>query len=343
MGGKLTTEQVKNRLREVFKDKYDLSKIDYKNRRTKVEIICKEHGSWSTRTEQLFRGQGCPSCSGRTVTKKNSVEVNFKDLTDEWDYSKNEISPGEISFGSSKKVWWICPKGHSFDMSPKSRTRKGKEQNCPYCSNKRINNTNSLRTLKPEWIEEWNFKKNHKYTPDNIGINSNHNVWWICPEGHEWFTSPNDRSQYETGCPNCSISGYKTELEGYLYLHKVRVGEKIGFKYGITNYPKQRIYHLKSRNIISSDKEKLVEISNLFIYKGPGHLILEFEGIIRDLFGKNFFSKDELPDGYTETLKFKSNTPLKINSLLKMKGFELYSKETNLYYFWLTHLRILKF
>ena len=45
---------------------------------------------------------------------------------------------------------------------------------------------------------------------------------------------------------------------------------------GITNYPKKRINHLRSRNIISKNKES--EIENIFIFKGPGDLILDCEG-----------------------------------------------------------------
>ena len=63
-------------------------------------------------------------------------------------------------------------KGHSYDMSPKTRTRKGKQQNCPFCSNLRIDESNSIRNLKPEWVVQWDYDKNSSRTPDNTGINS---------------------------------------------------------------------------------------------------------------------------------------------------------------------------
>ena len=90
---RLTTEEVKLRIQEVHGNKYDLSKVNYKNRRSKIEIICTKHGRWLTLTEQLFRGQGCPVCGGKTVTKENSLELNFKSLISEWDFDKNKISP----------------------------------------------------------------------------------------------------------------------------------------------------------------------------------------------------------------------------------------------------------
>ena len=42
-------------------------------------------------------------------------------LIKEWDYSKNTILPTDVSFGSAKKVFWICPKGHSYEATVYSR------------------------------------------------------------------------------------------------------------------------------------------------------------------------------------------------------------------------------
>lgn len=43
---KTDTENFKKRLRTIFGDKYDYSKIKYTNTTTKVEIICPTHGSF---------------------------------------------------------------------------------------------------------------------------------------------------------------------------------------------------------------------------------------------------------------------------------------------------------
>ena len=41
---KLTTEEFIKKAREVHGDRYDYSKVEYVNKKTKVCIICKEHG-----------------------------------------------------------------------------------------------------------------------------------------------------------------------------------------------------------------------------------------------------------------------------------------------------------
>ena len=62
-GRRLTTEEFIKKAKEVHGDKYDYSKVEYKNTSTKVCIICPEHGEfWQTPNEHL-QGHGCRKCS----------------------------------------------------------------------------------------------------------------------------------------------------------------------------------------------------------------------------------------------------------------------------------------
>ena len=62
----LTTTEFIERATKVHGDRYDYSKVDYLNRREKVEIVCKEHGSfWQTSANHLYNEQGCPACGLR--------------------------------------------------------------------------------------------------------------------------------------------------------------------------------------------------------------------------------------------------------------------------------------
>lgn len=59
---RLTNEEFIEKARLVHEDKYDYSKVQYKNTATKVCIICPEHGEfWQTPNNHLF-GAGCPTC-----------------------------------------------------------------------------------------------------------------------------------------------------------------------------------------------------------------------------------------------------------------------------------------
>lgn len=46
MTRKLTTEEFVQKAREIHRDKYDYSKVEYKNSNEKVCIICPKHGKF---------------------------------------------------------------------------------------------------------------------------------------------------------------------------------------------------------------------------------------------------------------------------------------------------------
>ena len=79
---------------------------------------------------------GCPYCSGNKVGNENNLQFKFPEIAKEWHPTKNKIPPSEFTYGSHKKVFWLCPLGHSYDQRIDSRTGKRK-QGCPYCAGKK--------------------------------------------------------------------------------------------------------------------------------------------------------------------------------------------------------------
>ena len=98
-------------------------------------------------TVRISKGSGCPKCGyskkmqatrERNVVKnKKDLETKFPEIAAEWDYDKNgDLDPSRISFGSNKKVWWRCPKGHSYEAWITDRTGRHKS-GCPYCAGRK--------------------------------------------------------------------------------------------------------------------------------------------------------------------------------------------------------------
>jgi len=57
---------------------YDYSKSKYVNARTKVIIICLEHGEFQQRPTSHLTGYGCPSCARKkTITAKTKTTEQF--------------------------------------------------------------------------------------------------------------------------------------------------------------------------------------------------------------------------------------------------------------------------
>jgi very-short-patch-repair endonuclease len=61
---KSTLQEFIEKARKVHGNKYDYSKVEYKNTRTKVCIICPEHGEfWQRPDHHLNLKHGCPKCN----------------------------------------------------------------------------------------------------------------------------------------------------------------------------------------------------------------------------------------------------------------------------------------
>ncbi len=109
--------------------------------------------------------------------------INNKKLMKEFNYEKNTLNPNNLTFGSNKKVWWKCEKGHEWYVSVSNRTRG---TGCPYCMNRLImKGYNDLFTTNPELKSFWNYEKN-EVLPSEIGKGSAKKYWWKCEKNHEW-------------------------------------------------------------------------------------------------------------------------------------------------------------
>ena len=76
-----TSEEITEKAREIFGNRYDYSKVNYKDWKTKICIICPEHGPfWKTPYNHIKLKEGCPACNGRYVkTMKFNLLQEFKD------------------------------------------------------------------------------------------------------------------------------------------------------------------------------------------------------------------------------------------------------------------------
>lgn len=122
----------------------------------------------------------------KLIKGESDLATLHPDLVKEWHPIKNgDLMPEDISSGSGKEVWWLCPEGHTYSMVVNQRTKRG--YGCPYCSGHRaIRGINDLATSNPELSEEWNYEKNNNLTPYDVTAGSHKKVWWLCGKGHPY-------------------------------------------------------------------------------------------------------------------------------------------------------------
>lgn len=157
-------------------------------------------GKWQS---QVKERRGCPYCSGfKALPGFNDIGTTNPELLSEWDWEKNVKGPENYTKGSQKKVCWICPKGHSYDMDVRLRA---KGYQCPICRNKRLlKGYNDLATVHPEIAAQWDYEKNGGQLPEEFVLSAKKSFWWKCNVcGYEWKTAIANRHR-GTGCPACN-------------------------------------------------------------------------------------------------------------------------------------------
>lgn len=133
----------------------------------------------------------------------NDLSTTNPGLAKEWNYIKNgNLTPKDITSGSSKKVWWICSEGHEWQATICSRNNGN---GCPYCSGRVLMpGINDFLSAYPDIAKEWHPTKNGDLTPDKITARNSKKVWWLCSQcGHEWETRVVHRANGH-GCPICA-------------------------------------------------------------------------------------------------------------------------------------------
>ena len=139
-----------------------------------------EHPSWPAiigNRARFKNPRGCPYCSGAKVIPSESLAGRFQDLMKEWHPTKNKnLDPFKVHPFGVRRVWWLCSTcHHEWDTFVRSRTET--DQGCPKCREKEDEKI-SLKALRPDLIEEWNYKKNGDLLPEHLKVASNKKVWW---------------------------------------------------------------------------------------------------------------------------------------------------------------------
>ena len=202
----LTKEEFVKKALKVHGDKYDYSKVEYVGSKTKVCIICSEHGEFYQRPGDHLKSCGCPKCKGDktrercTLTKEEVIKKFREKHNDKYDYTKVEY------VNCDTKVCIICPDHGEFWQTPRVHLRGS---GCPKCGGHYVPTTE-------EWIASVNEVHGGKYDYTNVTyVNSATKVCIICPEHGEFWQTPNHHIR-GVGCPKCNLSHLERDVMNYL-------------------------------------------------------------------------------------------------------------------------------
>ena len=185
---RLTVEEFISRAKNLYGDKYDYSKVEYKNTETKICIICPEHGEWWVTPHNFFYGHVCPTCSGRQRrTKEVFIVRALKKHGKRYDYSKVDYKGAEIP------VCIICPIHGEFWQKPVYHMNGN---GCPACFA-------TPKSTTEEFIQKARDIYGDTYDYSRVDYQGNKTkVCIICSEHGEWWVTPNNFLR-GSRCPGC--------------------------------------------------------------------------------------------------------------------------------------------
>lgn len=162
---RLTKEEFILKAREIHGWKYDYSKVEYKNNRTKVCIICPEHGEFWQAPSCHLNKEGCRMCSNeklskeRLKTNENWIEQCNKIHNNKYEYNKT------VYKGYRKKVIITCPiHGDFVQLAYNHLQGKG----CPKCR------MSHLEVEIEKLLIENNIKFIEQYRPKFLNVGKSH-------------------------------------------------------------------------------------------------------------------------------------------------------------------------
>lgn len=114
----------------VHGDRYDYSNVKFTSIKSKVEVICKIHGSYFPITYNHSIGQNCKKCADKTIDVLEFSRICTEIHNSKYDYSKVNYK------NISDKVEIICPVHGSFNQTPRGHLHSKK--GCPKCQDNRL-------------------------------------------------------------------------------------------------------------------------------------------------------------------------------------------------------------
>ena len=203
----MTTDEFIKKAIQIHGNRYDYSKVEYVNAKTKICIICPKHGVFYQLPNSHLQGRGCKKCYSEKLSLGTNIfiESSKKIHGDKYDYSK-------VNYVNNRtKVCIICPEHGEFWQTPDSHLQgKG----CYKCS---LANRASKRKLSnDEFIEKARLVHGDKYDYSKVDyVNNYTKICIICPKHGEFWQTPSNHLKYN-GCPVCNESKLETEIRVFL-------------------------------------------------------------------------------------------------------------------------------
>jgi len=244
------TEEFIVKAQSIHQHKYDYTNVTYVTAKSKVIIICPEHGEFTKTPNKHLSGQGCPDCSIQNY--KELKTKKFEDFVKEADaLHGSKYSYIESTYSNAKNLTTaICPIHGSFEITPDKHLHRG--VGCHECSKENRLYYN-LKTTE-DFITQATTVHHGKYTYDSVAYKkSMENILITCPVHGNFLQTPANHLSGK-GCKKCTAGGGFDSTKAAI-LYYLSIDNGIYYKIGITNRSVLERYSKDEHNRIKIIKE----------------------------------------------------------------------------------------
>ncbi len=195
-----TTEFVK-KSQIKHSNKYDYSKVEYVDNKTKVIITCKEHGDFEQKPAEHLSGCGCQTCGkinshlAQTDDKNTFIEKAREIHGDEYDYSNVEY------VNCKTKIIITCKEHGDFEQMPISHISN--KSGCKKCGIKKSQKSKTHTTN--DFITKAELIHGNLYDYSSVNYKKRFEKVTIICKIHGKFEQRASDHLSGNGCYNCHI------------------------------------------------------------------------------------------------------------------------------------------
>lgn len=210
MPKRLTKEEFIEKAIRVHEDRFDYSKVDYIDSKTKVTIICKEHGEFrQIPNSHLLGKNGCPECykiALRQIKRKDKdTFISEANLVHENKYNYSMVE----YVNSETNITIICPEHGEFQTTPNHHLHM--KVGCPICG--RLERIKAHMITKEEFINKGIAKFGNKFDYSYINyVDYDTPVKIKCSEHGFFEMKPSVHVRTKTGCQECARKNVRNSL-----------------------------------------------------------------------------------------------------------------------------------
>jgi len=189
---------------------------EYKNNKSRLELVCNECGyKWDMTYQNFMSGKGCPSCAGiLQPTTEEWIERAKQIHGEKYDYSKS------VYVNLKTPICIICPEHGEFFQLPYVHISGS---GCPKCVGKNKTTQDFIVDAIKVHGNRYDYSKtDYKKSRENVCI--------ICPEHGEFWQLPQNHLKGQ-GCPFCSGSNMEKNIKSFLDDNNILYEKEKTFKW----------------------------------------------------------------------------------------------------------------